>query len=227
MHENEIRLKKVKLNLITLLISSIILMAAVWARQAIDVGDSTHGRYYVTAILMISSIIAAITGLRCLRLLHRRPMPAGDADEKAFERRRQHYRVQFDESSHPLFVQMTDGRHSVTQFTCPVHDVSETGISLRCKGVYVRGQTVQGEIIFVSGRTAPVNGVVMREESNRTCLRLHCTIDPPLLMAEQREQIAQEKGNRARPAVSRALLDSTAGSLPSHSPKGICRLKKP
>lgn len=216
-----------KPNLTTLLISSFVLMAALLTRQAIDVGNSTHGRYYVTAILMISSIIAVITGLRCLLLLRRRPMAVGAADEKDDDRQRQHYRMQFDEASHPLFVQRTDDRHSATQFSCPVRDVSETGISLGCKGVYMRGQTVQGEIIFVSGRTAPVNGVVIREESDRTCLRLHCTIDPPLLMAEQREQITHEKGSHPRPVVSKALLDKTAGSLPSHSPKGICRLKRP
>jgi hypothetical protein len=223
----ENRIKTVKLNLITLFVSSIIAVAAVWVRQAFYLGDSMHGRYYVTAILIISIILAAITGFRCLRLLGRRPMSAGDAVEKASDRQRQHFRMQFDESSHPLFIQKTDERHSIGQFTCPVRDVSETGISLGCKGVYMHGQTVQGEIIFVSGRTAPVNGVVIREESDRTCLRLQCTIDPPLLMAEQREQITHEKGNRPRPVVSKAVLDTTAGSLPSHSPKGICRLKRP
>ena len=214
-------------NLITLIISSIFLMAAIWARQAFVFGASTHGRYYVTAILMISSIITVITLFQWLRLRHHRPKASDDADQEASNWQRQHYRIQFDESMPPLFVQRTEERRPVTEFTCPVHDVSETGISLGCKGVYTHGQTVQGEIIFVSGRTAPVNGVVIREETDRTCLRLHCTIDPPLLMAEQREQIALRKGNSPRPAVSKTILDTTAASLPSHSPKGICRLKRP
>jgi hypothetical protein len=216
----------VKLNLITLIISSVTLMATIWARQALVVDASTHGHYYVTAMLMISSIITAITLLRWL-LLRRRPISAGGADQEASDRHRQHYRLQFDRSPRPLFVQRTDERHPITTFTCPVRDISETGISLECNRAYVHGQSVQGEIIFGSGRTAPVNGVVVREETDRTCLRLHCTIDPPLLMAEQREQIALEKGNRPRPGVGNTLLDTTAESLPSHSPKGICRLKRP
>ena len=226
MHDKEIRIKKVKFNLITLLISSIILMAAVWAQQAFTFDGSPHGRYYLTAILIISCIMTVITLFRWLRFRHHRPISAEDADQETPERHRQHYRVQFGESSHPLFVQRTDDRPGVTQFTCPVRDISETGISLVCTGIYTNGQTVQGEIIFGSGRTAPVNGMVIREETDLTCLRLHCTIDPPLLMAEQREQIASEKGNRPRPAVSNTLLDTTTGSLPSHSPKGICRLKR-
>jgi hypothetical protein len=215
----------VKLNRISLFISSIALLAALWARQALVFGAWTHGRYYVTAILTISGTVMVITMFRWLRFRRPQPIPIGDADQEVSNRQRQHYRMQFDDSPRPLFVQKTDEHHRVTAFTCPVHDVSETGISLDCKSVYTIGQTVQGEIIFVSGRTAPVNGVVIREEADRTCLHLHCTIDPPVLMAEQREQIALEKGNRARPAVSKSILDTTVGSLPSHSPKGICRLK--
>ena len=227
MLDKEIWIKQVKFNLITLLISSSIFMAAVWARQASTFGASPQGRYYMTAILIISCIMTAISLFRWLRLRHHRPKASDDADQEASNWQRQHYRIQFDESMPPLFVQRTEERRPVTEFTCPVHDVSETGISLGCKGVYTHGQTVQGEIIFVSGRTAPVNGVVIREETDRTCLRLHCTIDPPLLMAEQREQIALRKGNSPRPAVSKTILDTTAASLPSQSPKGICRLKRP
>jgi len=226
MLDKEIRIKQLKFNLITLLISSSIFMAAVWARQAFTFGASPQGRYYMTAILIISCIMTAISLFRWLRLLRHRATSAEDADQEVPERHRQHYRLQFDKSSHPLFVQRTDDRQAATQFTCPVHDISETGISLVCSGIYVHGQTVQGEIIFVSGRTAPVNGTVIRGNSDLTCLRLHCTIDPPLLMAEQRAQIAQEKGNSPRPAVSKTVLDTTTGSLPSHSPKGICRLKR-
>jgi hypothetical protein len=217
----------VKFNRITLIISSAILIAALWARQASYGGFTAHGRYYVTAILMISCIISMITLFRWFRLRRHRSMSADHADREASDRPRQHYRMQFDQSPYPFFVERTDDRHPVTTFTCPVRDISETGISLGCNGVYAHGQTVQGEIIFGSGRTAPVNGIVIREATDRTCLRLHCTIDPPLLMAEQREQIALEKGNSSHPAVSKTVLDTTVGSLPSHSPKGICRLKRP
>ena len=215
-----------KVNLITLLISSVTLLAAVWVRRTFLVGASMHGRYYVAAILMISSMLIVITLFRWLRHRRQRSMPADVADREASDRHRNHYRLQFDESPHPIFVQRTDDRHPATAFTCQVRDISETGISLGCKGVYAIGQTIQGEVIFASGRTAPVNGVVLREETDYTCLRLHCTIDPSLMMAEQREQIARKRGNSPRPAVSKTVLDKTIGSLPSHSPKGICRLKR-
>jgi prepilin signal peptidase PulO-like enzyme (type II secretory pathway) len=217
----------VKRNLITLFVSSTLFLAVLGARHSLVAGSTAHGRYYVTAILMISGIIALITLFRWFRLRRHRSTSAENADREASERPRQHYRIQFDQSPHPLFVERTDDRYSATAFTCPVRDISETGISLGCRGIYTHGQTIQGEIIFSSGRTAPVNGVVIREETDRTCLRLHCTIDPPLLMAEQRDQIALEKGNSPRPAVSRTVLDTAAGSLPSHSPKGICRLNRP
>lgn len=216
-----------KFNHIALIISSVTFMAAWWTRQILVVGLSAHGRYYSTAILTISGIISMIALFRWFRLHRHRSMSTGHADREPSERPRQHYRMQFDQPPHPLFIEKTDNRHPVAAFSCPVGDISETGISLGCRGVYTHGQTVQGEIIFCSGRTAPINGVVIREETDRTCLRLHCTIDPPLLMAEQRERIAKEKGNRPRPAVSKTVLDTTTGSLPSHSPKGICRLKQP
>lgn len=216
-----------KVNLITLLTSLLVLMAALWVRHAWVVVAPAHGRYYVTAMLMISCIMAMITVFRLIRHYRHRPKPAGSADGNASDHHRQHYRLQYEAPPHPVFVQRTDDLDPAPAFTCPVRDISETGMSLSCTGVYAHGHTVQGEIIFAGGRTAPVNGIVIREEPDRTCLRLHCTIDPPLLMAEQREQIAMERGNRPRPAVSKTVLDKRAGSLPSHTPKGICRLKRP
>lgn len=215
-----------KFNLITLLISSVTLLVVVWLRQAFFVGTSMHGRYYVASILTISSMLTVITLFRWLRHRRQWSLPADDGDRDASDQHRQHYRVQFDESTHPLFVQRTDDRHPAAAFTCQVRDISETGISLGCTGVYTLGQTVQGEVIFASGRTAPINGVVLREITDCTCLHLHCTIAPFLLMAEQREQIARKKGNAPRPAVSKTVMEKSVGSLPSHSPKGICRLKR-
>ncbi len=215
-----------KSNLIALLISSATLVAGLWARQRFFIGSSAHGRYYAAAIIMISGILTVILLFRLIRLHRQTPMSADNVRREASEQHRQHYRMRFDQAPRPIFVQKTDDRQATLEFTCPVYDISETGISLGCTGAYAAGQTVQGEIIFDSGRTAPINGIVVREEAERTCLRLHCTIDPPLLMAEQREQIALEKGNGPRPAVNPSVLDSAAGSLPSHSPKGICRLKQ-
>ena len=155
-------------------------------------------------------------------------MPSEDGGQASSDRKRQYYRLQFDQSDQrPTFVQRVDDHYPATAFTCPVGDISETGISLSCTGVYASGKTVVGEIIFSSGRTAPVNGMVIREMADRTCLRLHCTINPPLLMAEQREQIAMLKGKGPLPAVSKTALGTATKSLPSHSPKGICRLKRP
>lgn len=216
-----------KINFITLLISSTVLIAALWARQTLLAGSLAHARYYLTTILMISGILTVISLYRLIQLHRCRPMSTDNADQETSERNRQHYRMQFDESPRPIFIQKTDDRLPAAAFTCPVWDISETGISLGCTGVFAQGQTVQGEIIFDSGRTAPINGIVIRKEADRTCLRLHCTIPPPLLMAEQREQIIMEKANGPRPAVSKTVLDTTAESLPSHSPKGICRLKQP
>lgn len=215
------------INHITLLISSTVLMIALWVRQTLFTGLSAHERYYLTAILMISGILALITLFRSIRTYRSQPILSDNAERQPSERPRQHYRIQFDESSHPIFIQKKDDHRSVTTFTCPVCDISETGISLVCTGVYAHGQTVRGEIIFDSGRTTPINGIVIREDAERTCLRLHCAIDPPLLMAEQREQIVLQKAKGPQPAVSQTMLDTTAGSLPSHTPKGICRLKRP
>lgn len=213
------------INHVTLFVSSTVLMIALWGRQSGLFESSVHQRYYLTAILMVSGILTLVTLLRLIRFYLRRPVVGEDTKRHPSQRPRQHYRMQFDESSYPIFMQKTDDRLPATAFSCPVDNISETGISLVCAGVYDLGQTVQGEIIFGSGRTAPINGIVIREDTQRTSLHLHCTIAPPLLMAEQREQIVVRKAKGPQPAVSQTMLDDTAGSLPSHAPKGICRLK--
>lgn len=212
-------------NQIALLISSTVFTIALYAWQTGFAELSVHGRYYVTAVLMISGMLALITLFRLMVPFRRRPQPGGNAGRQPPDRPRQHYRIQFNASSFPRFNQKRSDHLPSAAFSCPVCDISETGIGLVCRGIYAIGQTVQGEIIFESGRTAPINGTVIREDAGRTGLRLHCMIDPPLLMAEQREQIVMQKAKGPQPAVSKTMLDNTAESLPSHTPKGICRLK--
>jgi hypothetical protein len=215
-----------KSNLITMAIAVAVLMVALWARRLWAGAETAHGRYYLMALVAISSIVALITILRLIRQLIKQPArPPRDPGQSA-DRPRQHYRIQFEHPPRPRYVQKSDGPEPVAEFTCPVRDVSETGMSLDCAGIFAKGETVQGEIIFSSGRTAPVNGIVIREDAQRTCLRLHCTIDPTLLMAEQREQIIQTKDSGPQPAVSDSVLGDAVRPLPSHRPKGLCRLKR-
>lgn len=216
-----------KANRNTLIFSLAVFMGALWAWQTVYPDASAYGRYYIMAMLMTSGTLALVILFRLIRQQRNRSISPETFGRKVSQRARKHYRIRFDRLPHPFFVQKTDDRQPGPSFTCPVRDISETGISLGCTGAFANGQLVQGEIIFNSGRTAPVNGVVIREETDRTCLRLHCTIDPPLLMAEQREQISIEKSSGPRPVVSKSVLNTTAGSLPSHLPKGICRIKRP
>ena len=212
---------------ITLLVGAVIFLATLWLLQSTGFeGLSGHERYYLVALLTISGMVCLIAIVRLLpRPISRSRSPYRRKDLIETQKR-EHFRLEFDESYQPRFVQHSDGPARATDFSCPVQDVSETGISLLCTGIFTQGETVQGEILFPSGRTAPINGAVLRIDAGRTSLHLHCTIDPPLLMAEQREQIAREKERGPQPAVSDALLESPAQSLPSHSPKGICRLKR-
>ncbi|MGA6926870.1 MAG: hypothetical protein WBY88_14375 [Desulfosarcina sp.] len=215
-----------KPTLITLILSAAAMAVGLSTRQMVHADISGHMRYYGTAILTISGVLIVICLWRLIRLRHSRPLPRGDAPPKASRHDRRRYRLRFDGPHYPLFIQKTAETHPVLEFSCPVHDISETGISLGCVGVYAHGQTVLGEIIFESGRGAPINGRVVREEVDRTCLLLDCTIDPPLLMAEQREQILKQKNKGPWPPVSGNVLEKTAVPLPSHAPKGICRIKR-
>ncbi|BBO80033.1 hypothetical protein DSCO28_05990 [Desulfosarcina ovata subsp. sediminis] len=216
-----------KTNLITLILSSAVAVAVLVARESSFLTTSVHGRYYFAAIMLISVILALITLSRLIRSLWRRPRKAVNATKPAHKKEnRSEYRIQFDHPPHPIFIENSGGPQSAPAFTCPVLDVSETGVSLGYVGVYFPGQTVQGEIIFASGRSAPINGVVARQTNRQTVLLLHCTIDPSILMAEQRERIALQKDDGPRPAVSPSLKDNLDVRLPSHQPKGVCRLKR-
>lgn len=214
-------------NLITLLISSLVVAAACIFRMLNPEEPAfTPARYYTWAAILTGSILMVISLIRLVTGKASRPVESERHGSDLIDERRDAYRLIFDGPPRPVFLQKFDGPQSVPVFTCPVWDVSETGISLDCSGVYSNGQTVQGEIIFDSGRTVPVNGVVTRSSGNRTALRLHCTIDPPLLMAEQRERITMEKEIGPIPPVDRTGIDPSRTSLPSHQPKGVCRLKR-
>jgi len=214
-----------KSTLITLLVSTSVLLATLYACLFWPATLSAYGRYYVASILAISATVCVITAVRLIRGGKQVQTASKTTDRDPSAQRRQYYRLQYDESPWPRFIQKTTDLPDAAAFTCPVRDVSETGIGLVCTGVYSQGQTVLGEIHFPSGRTAPVNGVVIRDDAQLTSLQLHCGIDPPLLMDEQREKIVREKDKGPRPVVSEALLDTTPRSLPSLTAKGICRLK--
>jgi hypothetical protein len=211
---------------ITLIVSTALFFAMLGVRLSSWFGElSGHGRYYLAAMLGISGIIVLITLFRLIRPNGNRSVSGKSPNSQSKPQRRDYFRLPFDHPPQPRFIE-TDDSDQAAAFNCPVWDVSETGISLLCSGVYEKGAVVSGEIVLPSGRTAPINGVVLRDDGRRTSLYLHCTIDPPLLMAEQRERIVQEKSPGPRPAVSNALLDTSPRSLPSHAPKGICRLKR-
>lgn len=110
--------------------------------------------------------------------------------------------------------------------TFPVSDISETGIGLASCDAYHIGQTVVGEVIFKDGATASVNGIVTRQSKDLVALYLHCAIEPSLLIKVQRDQIERKKKMGARPAVDPTIVDQKGQSLPSHTPKGVCRMKR-
>jgi len=214
-----------KSTLITLLVSTSVFLATLCTRLYGAATLSAYGRYYVTSILTISAMIGLIAAVRLLQGAKQGQTASKKTDHDPSAQRRQYYRLQYDDSPRPRFIQKSTDLPAAAAFTCPVKDVSETGIGLICTGVYAKGETVLGEIRFPSGRTAPINGVVLRDDGQDTSLQLHCGIDPPLLMEEQREKIVREKDKGPQPVVSEALLDSTPRSLPSQKIKGLCRLK--
>ena len=215
-----------QINLATFVISATIFVTALWQTSSWLDAPSPHGRYYAVVLLTISGLIGLIALARIFITRNVTSSSENSVDTDATTRPRQHYRLQFKKPWRPRFVRKTDESTLTADFSCDVGDISETGVGLDCIGVFAKGETVCGEIIFSSGRTAPVNGVVVRETDQRTCLDLHCTIDPSLLMSEQREQIAAEKAEGPRPIVTPVLLDASAKNLPSNVPKGICRRKR-
>ena len=211
-------------NLITLIVSLAILAVSLVFSKGALANPSPYAQYYRLTAIAISGLVAAISVLRLLMMARRRK-PSSPKIFPHPDQRRESYRLDFDPSAAPLFVETQLAPLSSDALTCPVKDISETGLSLLCTGVYATGQTVHGEVIFASGRTVQINGRVIREESDQTCLMLHCSIDPSVFMAEQRKRIESQKHIGPRPAVSPGALEEPSTSLPSHRPKGICRKK--
>lgn len=214
-----------KSTLIALLVSVSVFLAALCTGLYWPATLSAYGRYYVASVLTISALVFLIAAVSLIQGKRQGQTASIKTDHDSSAQRRQYYRLQYDDSPRPRFVQKSTDLPDAAVFTCPVKDVSETGLGLVCTGVYAEGRTVLGEIHFPSGRSAPINGVVIRDDAQHTILKLHCGIDPTLLMDEQREKIVREKNKGPQPVVSEALLDTAPRSLPSLTIKGICRLK--
>lgn len=218
---------KVNPNKIAFLISLLIFMTALLARWYVFADASPHGRYYIASIVGISGWMAVITLLRLLQKRKDDAVPGRSANDKKVRQRRENYRIPFDRSNRATFIERSENQRLAPTFTCAVINVSESGVGLDCTGVYRKGQTVLGEIIFDSGKTAPINGAVIREESGGTFISLHRTISASLLMEEQREQIQSRKAKGPLPKVETTALDGGGKTLPSHRSKGVCRVKRP
>ena len=135
----------VKTNLITLVISTAIFAVTLLFSLEMFSAASANMRYYIAAVLMISGSLAVISLLRLLLTVHRRPPTAGPELQNRSNQRREHYRLTFEPPTVPLFVQTTGDGLPAGAFSCSVRDISETGLTLNCTGVYTSGQTVQGE----------------------------------------------------------------------------------
>jgi hypothetical protein len=217
---------RVNTNKVAFIVSCLIFIMAIWLRWSLYTDVSAHGRYYFAAIIGISGFTAVITLLRLIKGQRCDTERVTPEVQQKDQKPRRNYRISFERSTGPVFVQKTDDSGIAPAFTCKTIDVSETGVGLDCTGVFEEGETVLGEIIFRSGKTAPVNGKVIRENSTGTFIRLHCTIAPSLIMAEQRSQIQNKKAMGPFPTAGGSLMDSGDKVLPSHRPKGLCRLKK-
>lgn len=218
--------RKLNANRITLICSISLFSFTLWAKLILPGTLSAHNRYYLTAILTISGLLIVITFFRMIR--HSGTTVGIKKIETSTEReqRRSFYRIHFGSDERPLFIQRRESDLMGSDVTFPVSDISETGISLVCSDVYHLGETVMGEVIFQDGATATINGDVIRQPAGLTVLQLHCTIEPSLLMKIQRSQIERRKKLGHRPPVDRILLDQDGKSLPSHAPKGVCRMKR-
>ncbi|GAB6908258.1 hypothetical protein DESC_270059 [Desulfosarcina cetonica] len=216
-----------KAHLLTFLLSLAIILTTWSLRGASYFRTTAHGRYYFTTTLLISTMLALITLWRLIRRPWSRTADGVHRHGDLAAENRQAYRIHYETPPTPVFVQKIGDPQSAPVFTCPVLDVSEDGICLASSGVYGKGQSVLGEIIFDSGRSAPINGVVVRETTDVTVLKLHCALSPSLLMAEQRDYIALQKNQGPRPAISPMLKEEIAGSSPGHPIKGKCRLNRP
>lgn len=215
-----------KTNLITMAFSSLLLGIVILSSRRLLSDGSAHTRYYITAAALISAALLTVTIVRFLLIVFHRPSALNNETARKNVQRREYFRLTYDNPPQPLFVQ-TDGESPPDQlFTCHVRDLSEIGLALCCSGVYDTGQTVIGEVIFSSGRKAQINGEVIRQDSNITSLALHCSIEPTVFMAEQRDMISEKKNVGPKPAVSQSLFDKPSASLPSYSPKGVCLKKK-
>ncbi len=213
-------------NRITLICSIFLFSFTLWAKLILPGTLSAHDRYYLTAILTISGLLIVITLFRMIRPTG---ISVGRKERKTssgHEQKRSFYRIRFEPDEQPLFVQRHDPAHTASDVTVPVSDISETGIGLVCSDGYRLGETVMGEVMFQDGATAAVNGIVIRQSEGLTVLQLHCTIDPALIMKVQRHQIEKRKKIGPRPPVDQTLLDQNGNSLPSHRPKGVCRMKR-
>lgn len=216
-----------KANLLTVAISVTALTATIisW-RLVIDVWP-VHGRYYAAAIVLSSGLLAVIAAARIVRHTLARTMPTPTPDRETADKPRRHYRITYEKPARPIFVIKDDAQPNISNFNCWVVDISESGIGLSCIDRFTTGQTVQGEVIFKSGRTAAVDGIVVRHTTDGTYLELNRSIDSALLMAEQRSQIVMQRAGGPQPAISRAALEPRPKALPSHQLKGIRRSWRP
>jgi hypothetical protein len=215
-----------KVNLLTLLISLLALTATLLSRRFLLDASSPHGRYYAAAIVVTSGLLAVITTIRMIRMVRNRPTAPQQSDAEGAERPRQFYRIQYDRSARPLFVVQSGPGPDVSDFSCPVENLSEMGLGLACTAPFVIGQAIEGSIIFNTGQTAAVGGIVVRQTATGTFLQLRQPMDASLLMAEQRNQVVTQRADGPRPAVSSTVLDARPAALPSQQIKGVRRARR-
>ncbi len=185
---------------------------------------SNIGNYYYISFMVIAGTLFVIYCSKLIghELKARRSKPLLPVKNQVVNKR-EYYRIQYPSGRGPELVIDADDATSHKSLTFNVTDISESSLSF-IGGFFNPKDTIIGEVRFRNGNKSKFAGTVVRKESDRTCIDLHCYIPATMLMQEQRHMLMREKqDNGPLPPVSKGLKRLTKRKLASLSAKGICK----
>jgi len=171
----------------------LILIIVISTRDKFGVDVSKMASYYYFALTSMSIMVFMVLGVSIVYRLMKSEEDTEIEETDQEINRRDFFRIVYEPSERPSLKIKNSDFHFEKERNFEILDISEQGVRFSIEGKGRIEDTIEGELIFPSGRLLKIEGDVVRKKEGEMVLLLTTPISYEFIVREQRRIITDNK----------------------------------